>query len=140
MTTRFAVGAPRTGNSSAAWIATGLHGRSTPPPSSRRQHSNARSSFYEHEIGVSMVINHHYARLKERYCDTRGHGLTDEQRHSTYDRVERAVIASIADPRSDLVHDIAIEGADPPWTARLPAPAIRNYHRMTVEALANMTL
>jgi glycosyltransferase involved in cell wall biosynthesis len=105
------------------------------------KHSNAtRSSYYEHEIGVSMVINHHYAKIKERYRETRGCWFTDAQRRSAYESVHRAVIASIADPRSDVVHDIPIDGADPPWTARLPAAAIRNYHRMTVEALARTTL
>jgi len=105
------------------------------------KHSNAaRSSFYEHEIGVSMVINHHYAKIKERYFETRGCWFTDAQRHSTYERVHRAVIASLADAHGEPAHDIAIEGADPPWTARLPASAIRGYHRMTVEALARTTL
>ena len=105
------------------------------------KHSNkARSSHYEHEIGVSMVINHHYAKIKERYYETRGCWLTDEQRHSTYDRIEQVVMASITDPRLDTSFDITIEGASPSWTARLPAPAVRKYHAMTLEGIARTIL
>jgi glycosyltransferase involved in cell wall biosynthesis len=105
------------------------------------RHSNAtRSSFYEHAIDVSMVINHHYARIKQRYFETRGAWLTDAQRHSTFRQVEQAVLAALASSPSDATFDIRIDAADPPWTARLTASAVRDYHRLRVEALAQITL
>jgi hypothetical protein len=104
-------------------------------------HSNkVRSSHYEHGIGVSMVVNHHYAKIKERYYETRGCWFTDAQRHSTYDRIEQVVMASITDPQLDTLFDITIEGASPSWTARLPAPAVRRYHAMTIEGIARTIL
>ena len=105
------------------------------------KHSNEeRSRFYEHGIAMSMVINHHYARIKDRYYETRGCWFTDEQRHATYDRVSEAVTASIADSHSDAVFDIPIKDANPPWTAHLPAAAVRRFHAMTVTGLASVIL
>ncbi len=93
-------------------------------------HSNAaRSSFYERPIDVSLVIGHYYARIKQRHFETTGRALTDEQRHSTFGQVERAVVAALADAASDATFDIRIAGAVPPWSARLRAPEVREYHR-----------
>ncbi len=105
------------------------------------QHTNeARSSHYEHKIDVSMVINHHYARIKERYFDTRGHWFTDDQRFATYGLVEQAVVASLADPRSDTMFDIGIAGSIPPWTARISTASVRQYHDLVVDGLSRVTL
>ena len=105
------------------------------------QHSNTtRSNFYEHAIDVSTVINHHYARIKQRYFETRGTWFTDAQRHSTFRQVEQAVLAALATPQIDATFDIRIDAADPPWTARLAASAVRNYHRRNVEVFARITL
>ncbi len=100
------------------------------------QHSNeARSSHYEHGIDASMVINHHYARIKERYFETRGLWFTDAQRRATYELVERAVLASIADRQSHTVFDIDVADAVPSWTARVSAAAVREYHDEVVGGL-----
>lgn len=105
------------------------------------RHSNAeRSTYYEREIDVSMAINHHYARLKQRYFETRGQWFTDEQRHSTYRAVEQAVLDSLADPQSNAVFDIRIDDSDPPWTARLTAPGVRAYHEAKTELLSRVVL
>ena len=97
-------------------------------------HGNAlRRSFYEHDIDVSAVINHHYATIKRRYFETRSQWFTDAQRHSTYRLVEQAVLASLAEPGSDAIFDIRIADSDPPWTARLTAPAIREFHKIRTE-------
>jgi len=105
------------------------------------QHTNAaRSSHYEHSIDTSVVINHHYARIKERYFETRGRWFTDEQRHATYGRVERVVLAAIADRQSDTVFDIEIAGSAPPWTARLSAATVRKYHDDVVSGLFRVEL
>ena len=105
------------------------------------QHSNAvRSSFYEHAIELSAVINHHYARIKQRYFETRGQWFTDTQRHSTYRMVEQAVLASLAEPQSNAVFDIQIADSTPPWTARLTAPPVRNFHKIRTEALSRAIL
>jgi len=105
------------------------------------RHSNAaRSSFYTHAIDVSMVINHHYARIKQRYFETRGEWFTDEQRYSTYRAVEHAVLDSLADPQSNAVFDIRIADSDPPWTARLTAPGVRAYHEAKTELLSRIVL
>ena len=104
-------------------------------------HDNAaRSSFYEHKIDVSMVINHHYAKIKQRYFETRGQWFTDEQRHSTYRVVEQAVLASLAQPESNATFDVRIADSAPPWTARLTAPAVRSFHQIGMEALSRITL
>jgi hypothetical protein len=104
-------------------------------------HSNAaRSSFYEHAIEISTVINHHYARIKQRYFETRGQWFTDAQRHSTYRQVEHAVLASLAKSESGATFDIRINAADPPWTARLTAAAVRDFHKVRTEVLSRVTL
>jgi hypothetical protein len=72
-----------------------------------------RISFYEHAIELSTVINHHYARIKQRYFETRGQWFTDSQRHSTYRMVEQAVLASLAEPESSAVFDIQIADSIP---------------------------
>ena len=93
-------------------------------------HGNAmRSTFYDHPIGVSAVVNYHYATIKRRYFETRGRWFTDSQRHSTYDSVEEAVLASLAEPGGDRIFDIRVVGSDPSWTARLTARVIRDFHR-----------
>jgi glycosyltransferase involved in cell wall biosynthesis len=105
------------------------------------RHDNAaRSSYYEHRIEVSMVINHHYARIKQRYFDTRGQWFTDEQRHSTYRQVEEAVLAALAQPESGATFDIRIEASVPSWTARLTAPAVRHFHEAHADAMTRTAL
>jgi glycosyltransferase involved in cell wall biosynthesis len=97
-------------------------------------HSNARRGrFYEREIDVSAVINNHYATIKRRYFETRSLWFTDSQRHSVYRSVEHAVLAALAEPVSDAIFDIRIADADPPWTARLTARAIRDFHKVRLE-------
>lgn len=100
------------------------------------RHGNAeRSRHYEQKIEVSTVIGHHYARIKQRYFETRGRWFTDEQRHSTYHGVEQAVLASLADHESNAVFDIRIADSAPPWTARLVARDVRNYYQIRAEEL-----
>lgn len=104
-----------------------VHG--TAPLVETLPHNNeARGTYYEHTIDVSAVISHHYAEIKRRYYEARSQWFTDSQRHSTYRAVERAVLASLADLESDAIFDIRIAEATPPWTARLTARAIRNFH------------
>ena len=93
-------------------------------------HGNAaRSTYYEHTIDVSAVISHHYAQIKRRYFETRSQWFNDSQRHSTYREVEQAVLASLTELEGDAIFDIRIVESTPPWTARLTARAIRNFHR-----------
>ena len=97
-------------------------------------HGNAmRSTYYEHPIDVSAVINHHYATIKRRYFETCNHWFTDSQRHSTYRVVEQAVLASLAEPEGDAIFDIRIADSTPPWTARLTARAIRDFHKIRMQ-------
>jgi len=103
-------------------------------------HSNdLRSRFHEHDIYVSMVINHFYAKIKERHFQTRGRWLTAGQRHATHDQVRQAVLASLADPQGHALIDVSIEGAVPPWTARLNMTEIRRYHEMALTQLVSLT-
>lgn len=100
------------------------------------RHDNLeRSRHYEHTIEVSTVIGHHYARIKQRYFETRGQWFTDTQRYSTYRMVEQVVLASLADPESNAVFDIRIVDSAPPWTARLAAPDVRDFYKIRSEAL-----
>jgi hypothetical protein len=55
-------------------------------------------------------------------------------------RVERAVLAALSDPAGDATFDIRIAGADPPWSARLSAPNVREYHAARVDALSRVIL
>lgn len=104
-------------------------------------HANEiRSRFYAHSIDISMVINHHYAMIKERHFETRGRWFTAAQRHSTYHQVEQAVLASLDDARGSAVFDIDVEGEVPPWTAQLTATGIRKYHQIGVSRLGQVTL
>lgn len=104
-------------------------------------HSNEmRYSWYANAIDVSMVVNHHYARIKQRYFETRQQWFSDEQRHATYRQVDESVRASLADPRAEMTFDIQIPGAVPPWTARLTAAAVREFHRVRNEALSRVVL
>ena len=104
-------------------------------------HDNAvRSTFYEHGIEVSVVINHHYVKIKQRYFETRGRWFTDEQRRSTHRQVEQAVLAALAEPGSGATFDIRIDAAVPPWTARLTAPALREFHKARIDAFSRQTL
>ena len=101
------------------------------------QHGEAeRSSFFEHTVNVSAVINFCYARIKQRHFETVGQQLTDEQRYSTHRQVEQAVLASLADPESNAVFDIRVGGSESPWTARLNAQDLRNFHKIRIEARA----
>ena len=103
------------------------------------RHGNAeRSGFYEHGIEVSMAINNYYCTIKQRYFETTGRWFTDEQRHSTYDKVARAVLASLGDRESDSTFDIAVVGSNPPWAARLAARSIREFRDTTCERLARL--
>ena len=98
------------------------------------QHSDTeRSSFYEHDMDMSSLISLYYARIKQRYFETVGRWFTDEQRYSTYSQVERAVIASIAEPESEATFDIRIDAGTSPWTARLTAQDMRTYFKIRVE-------
>lgn len=99
-------------------------------------HSNAeRSTHYEHPIDVSAVISRHYLEIKRRYFETRSQWLTDAQRHSTYRAVEQAVLASLGEREGDAIFDIRIAGSVPPWSARLTARAIRNFHQSATGVL-----
>jgi len=93
-------------------------------------HGNAlRRSFYEHNIDVSAVVNHHYGTIKLRYFETRGCWFSDAQRYSTYRAVEQVVLAALAESGSDSTFDILVADSAPPWTARLTAQGVRDYHR-----------
>ena len=92
-------------------------------------HSNAaRSSFYERPIDVSLVIGHYYARIKQRHFETTGRALTDEQRHSTFGQVERAVVARLPTLR-----------AMRPSTYVLRAPSRRGQRASEHRRCANIT-
>jgi glycosyltransferase involved in cell wall biosynthesis len=86
------------------------------------------SRYYEHEIETSVVINHYYWKIKRRYFETTGQWFTDDQRHSTYGSVERAVVASLADPESEATYDVPVLAAPAPWSARLAASDVRKFH------------
>jgi glycosyltransferase involved in cell wall biosynthesis len=103
-------------------------------------HGNAeRSGFYEHEMEVSMAINNYYCQVKQRYFETTGRWFSDEQRHSTYERVEQAVLESLADRGSDAIFDVPVAGSTPPWTARLAARSVRQFRDTQCEFLARLT-
>jgi len=103
------------------------------------RHGNAeRSGFYEHGIEVSMAINNYYCTIKQRYFDSTGRWFTDEQRHSTYRSVARAVLASLADRGSAATFDIQVAGSDPPWAARLAARSIREFRDVQCERLGRL--
>jgi len=105
------------------------------------RHSNEeRSTHYEYEIEVSMAINHYYRRIKHRYFETAGRWFTDEQRYSTYSKVEQAVLDSVAEPESDAIFDIPIVASDPPWTARVSAANVRDFLATKCRALAASTM
>jgi len=94
------------------------------------RHSNAeRSTYYEHTIDVIAVINFHYVEINRRYFETRSQCFTDAQRHSTYHAVEQAVLASLGEPEGDAIFDIRIAESAPPWSARLRARAILDFHK-----------
>jgi hypothetical protein len=50
------------------------------------------------------------------------------------------VLAALAEPESGAMFDVRIEGTDPPWTARLTASAVRDFHKTRTEVLARVTL
>jgi glycosyltransferase involved in cell wall biosynthesis len=103
-------------------------------------HGNAeRSGFYEHEMEVSMAINNYYCQIKQRYFETTGRWFSDEQRHSTYEAVERAVLESLAGRESDTIFDVPVAGSSPPWTARLTARSVRQFRDTQCEFLARLT-
>ena len=103
------------------------------------RHGNAeRTTFYEHQIEVSMAINNYYCHIKQRYFETTGRWFTDEQRYSTYKSVKQAVLESLADRQSEAIFEIPIIGSAPPWTARLTAPAIRQFRDTKCEFLAQL--
>lgn len=105
------------------------------------RHSNEeRSKYYEHEIELSMAINFYYRRIKHRYFETVGHWFTDEQRYSTYGKIEQAVLHSLAAPESEAIFDIPVVGSDPPWTARLSASNVRDFLETKCKALAGLTM
>jgi len=82
--------------------------------------------YYEHAVEVSVVINYYYCYIKRRYFETTGRWFNDEQRHSTYGTVERAVVASLADPQGDEASfDVPIAASAPPWSAQLKASDVR---------------
>jgi glycosyltransferase involved in cell wall biosynthesis len=103
------------------------------------RHGNAeRTSFYEHQIEVSMAINNYYCHIKQRYFETTGRWFNDEQRYSTYKSVKLAVLESLADRQSEAIFEIPIVGSAPPWTARLTAPSIRQFRDTKCEFLAQL--
>jgi glycosyltransferase involved in cell wall biosynthesis len=103
------------------------------------RHSNAaRSTYYEHTIDVTAVISFHYVEIKRRYFETRSQWFTDAQRHSTYRAVEQAVLASLGEPECDAIFDIRIAESDPPWSARLTARALRNFHKSGLRVLRDL--
>jgi glycosyltransferase involved in cell wall biosynthesis len=103
------------------------------------RHGNAeRSSFYEHKIEVSMAINNYYCQIKQRYFETTGRRFTDPQRYSTHKKVELAVLESLANRESETIFEIPIIDSVPPWTARLPAPSIRQFRDTQCEFLARL--
>ena len=105
------------------------------------RHSNTeRSTHYEHDIDVSMVINHHYAKIKQRYFETRGRWFTDQQRHGTYRLVKLAVLDSLTNTDGNRTFDIRIADSVPPWTARLNASGVRSYHNLQRSALSRTIL
>ena len=104
------------------------------------RHGNAeRSGFYAHEMEVSMAVNNYYCQIKQRYFETTGRWFSDEQRQSTYNSVERAVLQSIADRESDTIFDVPVPGSVPPWTARLAARSVRQFRDTQCEFLAQLT-
>ena len=105
------------------------------------RHSNEeRSRYYEHKIELSMAINFYYRQIKHRYFETAGHWLTDEQRYSTYSKVEQAILDSLAKPDSDATFDIPIVGSDPPWAARVSASNVRHFLETKSKVLAGLTM
>ncbi len=103
------------------------------------RHGNAeRTSLYEHGIEVSMAINNYYCTIKQRYFETRGRWFTDEQRYSTYKRVELAVLESLANRESETIFEIPIIDSVPPWTARLDARSIRQFRDTKCAFLAHL--
>jgi glycosyltransferase involved in cell wall biosynthesis len=103
------------------------------------RHSNAeRGTYYEHTIDVTAVISFHYVEIKRRYFETRNQWFTDAQRHSTYRAVEQAVLASLGEPEGDAIFNIRIAESAPPWSARLRARAIRNFHKSGLHVLRDL--
>src|SRR5215831_20584687 len=104
------------------------------------RHGNAeRSGFYEHEMEVSMAINNYYCEIKQRYFETTGRWFSDEQRQSTYESVQRAVLESLADRDADTIFDVPVVGSVPSWTARLAARSVRQFRDTQCEFLAQLT-
>lgn len=96
------------------------------------EHENAaRTEFYEDAMQVSRLVNHYYARIKARYTQTRGHGLSDDQRYAVHRQVREAVRAALADSPQDTAYDITVPGVEPPWTARLRASEARALFAQT---------
>jgi predicted glycosyltransferase involved in capsule biosynthesis len=113
---------------------------SAPLVESIRHNNEERSAHYKYKIELSMAINHYYRRIKHRYFETVGRWFTDEQRHSTYGKVEQAILASLAEPESDAIFDIPIVASDPPWTARISAANVRDFLEIKCKALAGIAM
>jgi len=89
--------------------------------------------YYEHDVEVSVVINHYYWKIKQRYFETVGRWFSDQQRYATYDSVERAVLGSLDDPKATF--DISVAGTTAPWSARLTASDVRTFLKKQSDAL-----
>jgi predicted glycosyltransferase involved in capsule biosynthesis len=92
--------------------------------------------YYEHDIEISVVINHYYWTIKHRYFERTGQWFSDEQRYSTYGSVERAVLGSLADPQATF--DIPVVGSTTPWAARLTAPDVQSFLKKQSEKLRRL--
>jgi hypothetical protein len=97
------------------------------------------SRYYQHNIEVSFVINHYYCRIKQRYFETVGRWFTDEQRYSTYGRVEQAVLASLSDRGHEATFDIHVASSGASWTARLAASDVRGTLKSHSEHLSQLS-
>ena len=89
--------------------------------------------YYEHDVEVSVVINHYYWKIKQRYFETAGRWFSDQQRYATYDSVERAVLGSLDGPEATF--DISVAGTTAPWSARLTASDVRTFLKKQSDAL-----
>ena len=89
--------------------------------------------YYEHDVEISVVINHYYWKIKQRYFETAGRWFSDQQRYATYNSVERAVLGSVDDPEATF--DISVASTTAPWSARLRASDVRTFLKQQSDAL-----
>ena len=92
--------------------------------------------YYEHDRAISVVINHYYWTIKRRYFETTRQWFTDDQRYSTYNSVERAVLGSLANPEATF--DISVAASTTPWAARLTASDVQSFLSKQSEKLKQL--